>query len=40
MNESEFRCIVCEQTIDGDVMIPEDDGPMHIDCFLEWVSDG
>lgn len=31
-------CVVCDDRIDGDVMIPEGEGPMHPDCWVKWVE--
>lgn len=34
------RCVRCEKPITGEVFAPVDDGgPMHQDCFLEYVDD-
>lgn len=35
----ERTCTECGEAIDGDVMIPEGEGPMHTDCWTEWMKD-
>jgi len=33
------NCDWCDLPITEDVMVPENAGPMHPDCFTEWVTD-
>jgi len=32
-------CVECGEEIEGDVMIPEEDGPMHTECWKDWMKD-
>lgn len=32
------ECVECGEPIDGDTMVPRGEGPMDIDCWLEWTK--
>jgi len=33
------NCVECGEEIEGDMMIPEGSGPMHTDCWTDWMTD-
>jgi len=39
-HRTDTACVVCGDEIEGDVMIPENDGPMHPSCWVDWVGEG
>lgn len=32
-------CTQCDRPILGDIMVPEDEGAMHRDCWLDWLDE-
>jgi hypothetical protein len=32
-------CVECGERINGDIMEPEDEGPMHTDCWRDWIAE-
>ena len=31
-------CAHCEEPLEGDIMNPEGEGPMHAECWVEWMG--
>lgn len=39
LGEQSVQCVRCDEQIEGDIMAPECKGPMHTDCWTEWVKE-
>lgn len=35
---SDQRCVMCSKPIDSEVMLPENQGPMHVHCWVSWMQ--
>ena len=33
-----IECVVCTDDINEDMVAPVYEGPMHVDCFIEWMD--